>query len=107
MTDAKVITASNKASLINQETQSVLDSVKNKGNKAVNWFVICFLILFILGVASYVRINQSINKQNEIATQNKQHIDCVVKLFTTPLPTGARARTISNPSTTCNINFTP
>lgn len=79
---------------------------KKKVSIAVMNLYICLSILFILGVASYIRINQSITKQNQIAAANKQHIDCIVKLLATPLPPGARARTLTNPSTTCNINFT-
>lgn len=106
MTDSKVKQATDKAHYLDAETRKTLGAVKSKGNKAVGWFVACFLILFVLGVASYVRINQSITRQNQISIISQKHIDCIVKLFTVPLPTGARSRTLTNPSTTCNINFT-
>lgn len=105
MTDKKVETAANKAHALDEAGQTLRENARKKWNKSLMAFIACFLVLFGLGVASYIRINQSITKQNEIAQQNKQHIDCVVKLFTTPLPKEARSRTISNPSTTCNINF--
>lgn len=91
--------ATDKAHAIDAETRSVLDSVTKKNANAVRWFVISWTILFAVGVFG-------IYKQNQIANQNKLHIDCIVKLFTTPLPIGARGRAITNPSTTCNIQFT-
>lgn len=105
MTDIKVEKAANKAHALDEAGQMLRESARKKWNKSLIAFIACFLILFALGVASYVRINQSVNKQNDIAQENKQHIDCIVKLFTTPLPTTARTRTISNASSTCNINF--
>lgn len=99
MTTNKVQEAQIKARVINEETQSVLSKVQKKNNKAVGWFVISWTVLLIIGLSGIYR-------QNQIATENKRHIDCVVKLFTKPLPPGARARIITDPNTTCNINFT-
>lgn len=105
MTNSKVKQAETKAKAGNVIIEEASKSAKKKFNNAIVLLLTGFLILFILGVASYVRINQSITKQNQIATDNKKHIDCVVKLFTTPLPPNARSRTISDPSSTCSINF--
>lgn len=91
--------ASSKAYTLDKETQELLASVRNKNTKALRWFVASWTILFIVGVAG-------IFYQNEIANANKQHIDCIVKLFTTPLPANDRARSIANPSTSCDIKFT-
>lgn len=87
---------------LSDATRSLISSIENKNLKARLWAAFAMLLLLaavILGVVG-------IYKQNQIAGQNQKHIDCIVKLFTKPLPPGARARTISNPSTTCNINFT-
>lgn len=94
----KVQQAADKAHTIDSATRELLTSVKKKNNKAVLWFVVCWSILLIVGVVG-------IYTQAEIAQKNQKHIDCIVKLFTTPLPSTAKSRTISNPSTTCNINF--
>lgn len=99
MTPNKVERASDKAYTLDKETQKLLTSVRNKNTKAIRWFIVSWTLLFVVGVTGILY-------QNDIARSNKQHIDCIVKLFTTPLPAGARARSISNPSTTCNIKFT-
>lgn len=99
MPSSKVNVARDTAHAIDSETQAVLDNVKKKNTRAVTWFIVSWTLLFVLGVAGIYR-------QNQIATANKKHIDCIVKLFTTPLPTNAHSRTLSNPSTTCNITFT-
>lgn len=103
--ETKIAQAEKKAHYLDEETQALLHSVKRKNSRATTWFVVCFMLLFLLGSITYLRVNQSITKQNQIAAKNQQHIDCIVKLFTTPLPATAKSRTISNPSTTCNINF--
>lgn len=63
----------------------------------ISAYILLGLVL-ILGVVGVYR-------QNQIATENQKHIDCIVKLFTTPLPATAHSRAITNPSTTCNIKF--
>lgn len=98
MTETKVKKAADKAHYLDEQTRQVLTNVRKKNSKAVTWFIVSWTILLVLGIGGIVQ-------QNRIANQNKKHIDCVVKLFTVPLPIGARSRTLSNPSTTCNINF--
>lgn len=98
MTKSKVDKASEHATTLNDETQALLHSVRSKNNKALKWFIVCWTILFLLAVGG-------IWKQNQIANQSKNHLDCIVKLFTTPIPKDQRSRTISNPNTTCNIQF--
>lgn len=97
--ETKIKEAAKKAHYLDDETQALLQSVKKKNNKAVAWFVICWSVLLVVGVGG-------ICIQVAISDQNKKHIDCIVKLFTTPLPSSARSRAIENPSTTCNIRFT-
>lgn len=94
----KVDKAAQYAHTLDEETQATLNSVRSKNNKAIKWFVISWTILFLLAVGGII-------KQTQIANQSKNHLDCIVKLFTTPLPKDQRSRTISNPNTTCNINF--
>lgn len=92
--------ASDKANYLDQETRALLGHIKKTNNKAIMWFILSWSVLLIIGVAGIYR-------QNQIAVENKQHIDCIVKLFTTPLPPNARSRSITNPTTTCNIKFNP
>lgn len=99
MTETKVKQAQDKAHYLDKETRQVLSNVKHKSSKAVAWFIVSWSILLLVGVGGIV-------KQNQIANQNKNHIDCIVKLLASPLPKGARARVLNNPSTTCNITFT-
>lgn len=81
-------------------TQAIIQRLNKSDTKLrVSGFVAVILLLAV-GIAGILY-------QNHIANQNKQHIDCIVKLFTTPLPSNATSRTIQNPSTTCDIRFTP
>lgn len=98
MTKSRVDKASEHANTLDTETQALLHSVRSKNNKAVKWFIVSWTILFLLAVGGILR-------QTQIASQSKNHLDCIVKLFATPLPKDQRSRTISNPDTTCNINF--
>lgn len=97
--EAKVKKAADKAHYLDQETRATLTAVRKKNSKAVTWFIISWTILLLVGLGG-------IYQQNRIANQNKKHIDCIVKLLASPLPIGARARVLTNPSTTCNIKFT-
>lgn len=98
MTKSRVDKASEHAKNLDDETQALLHSVRSKNSKAVKWFVICWTILFMLAVFG-------IFKQTQIANQSKDHIDCIVKLFSTPTPKDSRTKFISNAYTTCNIRF--
>lgn len=98
MTDTLVTKAAKKASVLDEETQALLHSVRRKNSKALIWFVVCWTILFLLAVVG-------IYKQTQIANQSKNHIDCIVKLFSTPTPKDTRTKFISNAYTTCNIKF--
>ncbi len=91
--------ASVKAHAINRETQDLLKRVGKSNSRALRWFIFSWTILLAVGVGG-------IYQQNHIARQNKQHIDCIIKLFVTPLPKGAQHKTIIDPSATCGITFT-
>lgn len=98
MKQSKVQDASEKAYVLDKETQAVLLHVRKSNTKAIRWFTICWTILIIVGVFG-------IYKQNEIASQNKQHIDCIVKLLATPQKPGTTHKFIADASQTCNIKF--
>lgn len=95
----KVLDAAKKAQVINETIEETLKRQEKNDRRYRFWSYMTLSILLFVGVLG-------IWKQNQIAQKNQQHIDCIVKLFTTPLPTTARARTITNPSSTCNIKFT-
>lgn len=99
MSPSKLNAAANKAHVLDDATQKLLGDVKRKNNRATRWFVISWTVLLLVGIGG-------IFYQNYIANANKRHIDCIVKLLASPLPAGARARVLTNPSTTCNIKFT-
>lgn len=100
MTSNRVQKASVQVHVLDEETQALLNSVRSNNSKAVGWFVACWTILLILGVAGIVY-------QNHIAVQNKQHIDCIIKDLATPQKPGTTHKYIENLSTDCNIRFTP
>lgn len=95
----KVQKATDYAHALDDETQAVLVAVRSKNSKAIKWFVVSWTVLFALAVFG-------IYYQNHLATQNKQHIDCIIKDLATPLKPGTRAKYIENLSTDCKIRFT-
>lgn len=99
MSPSKLNAAADKAHVLDDATQKLLGEAKRKNNRATRWFIASWTVLLLLGLVG-------IFYQNHIATANKQHIDCIVKLLATPLPPGTRARILTNASTTCNIKFT-
>lgn len=100
MTELKVKKASREVHALDKATQELIESIRIKDARFRKWFLITWTILLLVGIFG-------IYKQNQLAAQNQKHIDCVVKLFTVPLPKDARSRAIVNPSTTCDIKFSP
>lgn len=98
MIPSKVQTASNKADVLDKETQAVLSHVRRSNTKALRWFTVCWTILLLLGIFG-------IYKQVEIGVHSQQHIDCIVKLLATPQKPGTTHKFISDASETCNIKF--
>lgn len=96
---SKVVQASEQVKVLDEETQALLSSVKRNNTKAISWFIACWTILFLLAVGG-------IWKQNLIAAQNKQHIDCIIKDLATPQKPGTQHKYIENLSTDCKIKFT-
>lgn len=85
---------------LDEATQTIIRRIDKNDRRLRTSAYIFMSTLLIIGIAG-------IFYQNHIANKNQQHIDCIVKLFTTPLPANARSRAIENPSTTCNIKFNP
>lgn len=90
--------AADKAHVLDEATQALIQSIEAKDRRFRRWFILSWTVLLVIGIAGIYR-------QNDIASQNQKHIDCIVKLFTTPLPASAHSRQIANPSTSCNIKF--
>lgn len=89
---------SKEVKVLSDANRELLEAIEHNNQRRRFWASVAF-------GAVMIAIGLGIFYQFELATKNTKHIDCVVKLFTTPLPANARSRTISNPSTTCNINF--
>lgn len=97
MNRGKVAQKSKEAHVLSAEIQLLIDSQRHKFNWFLRWLIVFWTILILIGIFG-------IYKQNEIASQNKAHIDCIVKLFAHPR-TGAT--TIDNSNGTCSIKGTP
>lgn len=100
MTANKVQDMASKAHVIDDQTQALMESVRQKNNKAMTWFAISWTILFALAVFG-------LYYQNHLASQNKQHIDCIIKDLATPQKKGTQHKYIDRLSTDCSIKFTP
>lgn len=93
MTQSKVIEKSRQAHELNDVTESILKDIRTKDIKFRTSLILTLIVLLGLGVFG-------IYKQNEIANQNKAHIDCIVKLFTSPT---RATEVITNSTSTCDI----
>lgn len=88
-----------------QTIQKVEDSIAEVSRKNRNfrlWASVSLVALLITLALSVAALYQ----QNHLAAQNKDHLDCIVKLFSTPLPADKKTRFISDPNHTCGIKFT-
>lgn len=84
-------------SALDAATNQLLHSIRRKDTWFRRMFVVTWTILFAVGIFG-------IYKQNQIASANKQHIDCIIKLFTTPSAPG-QVRHIARLET-CQIKVT-
>lgn len=98
VTKKEVEQAEHKAHAIDEATQATLGRVHKNNRRAVLWFVICWSILLIIGVLG-------LGYQNYIARENKEHIDCIVRLLATPIPDGEERKVIEYLNGECNIRF--
>lgn len=99
MAPKQVSIKSAQAHKLNEATEELISSIQHKDKRLRMWAIISWTVLLSVGVGGIYR-------QNQIAQQNKSHIDCIVKLLATPLPKGQVHKVISDASNTCNINFT-
>lgn len=109
-TKADVAKAANRANVLGQETDHLLDSVKRKNSRAIWWFIFSWSLLFLVAVITLFFVLRGINRQNQLAQQNSDHIDCVIKVLSTPLPAGSAHKYTdykSRLTADCHIKFTP
>lgn len=90
--------ASEVARVLDNETQALLASVRKKNALATVAFVVCWSILLLVGILGIYR-------QNQLATANQKHIDCIVKLLATPSHSGQTRRIFD--LSTCQIKVSP
>lgn len=89
--------ASTKAHVLDEATQTLIKEQQRKDQRFRTWCYTSLFIILVLGVAGVYR-------QNQIATQNKNHIDCIVKLFTS---TNRSDKIITDAEGACNIKTAP
>jgi hypothetical protein len=104
---------SEEVSSLNGATEDLLRSVKKKNNRALWAMIVAFSLLLLVGVVTLVFVLQGVNKQNalakqtaELAQKNTDHIDCIIKSLSTPIPPGQEHRVIEYRLGECNIKFT-
>lgn len=79
-------------------TQAIIGRMdKNDFRLRVTTLFTLSLILIFGTVGIYYQIH--------LASQSKQHIDCIIKDLATPLPQGSRSKYITDLQTDCNIKF--
>lgn len=101
MTENAVKKAVNKAHALDEASEILRSSAKKKWNRAIILCCVAFLVLLSIGVAGILY-------QNHYALQNKNHIDCIIKDLSTPLPAGAKSRVIDYQTrlqADCKIKF--
>ena len=80
-------------------TQAIVQRIDKNNSRLLFSGFLTLIILLAVGIIG-------IYYQNKLATQNKQHIDCIIKLSETPLPSDSRSKFITDLNNTCKINFT-
>lgn len=93
MTENKATQKSREANELNQATESILSDIRRKDIKFRTWLIITLTVL--LGLAVF-----GVYRQNQIANQNKAHIDCIVKLFTS---TDRANKIITSTANACDV----
>lgn len=82
-------------------TQAIITKIDKNDRRLRVWAFATLTLLLIVGLVG-------IYKQNQIATQSKQHIDCIIKDLSTPQPAGTNHKYIdyqSQLSADCKIKF--
>lgn len=78
-------------------TQAIIKRLNKNDQRLRFSALLAISLLMVVGVFG-------IYKQNQIANKNKEHIDCIIKLFTTPTSSGQTRRIIDLES--CQIKVT-
>lgn len=85
---------SREVEVLDKTTKELLTSMESNDRKRRRWGTVAFLVLFLVGITSiYYTI--------DLSRQNKEHIDCIVKLLVTPVK--AAHKVIVDPNGKCNI----
>lgn len=90
------------------DSAALMTSIAKNNKRFRLWAAVSLMLLAVslfIGAVELYQGNNSIRLQNSIASQNKQHIDCIVKLLATPYPPNTTHKFISDASQKCNINF--
>lgn len=82
--------------VLDETTRELLASMERKDVRRRYWASLAFAALLMVGILGIYR-------QNQIANNNKQHIDCIVKLFTQQNRQNKRITDIN----TCKISLSP
>ncbi len=86
---------------LDNATQAIIMRIdKNDYRLRITAFFTLSVILILGTVGIYYQVH--------LATQNKQHIDCIIKDLSTPLPPGAKAKYIqyqTRLNADCKIKF--
>lgn len=84
--------------VLDKSTQDLIHKISLTNQRVAKVGFSCLVLLFVIGIFG-------IYQQNQLASANKNHIDCIVKLFTTPVKPG-QARYIQGLNS-CNIKVVP
>lgn len=98
MIESETNAAITKAHVLDDATNDMLCTARKRNTRALAAAIICYTLLLIIGILS-------LYQNDKLATENKMHIDCIVKLLATPQKAGTSHKFITNAANTCNINF--
>lgn len=83
--------------------------MKNKVSYSIkNWRDILVVLTAILVLGSLVLVSYGIRQSNQLAARSTNHIDCIIKDLSTPLPADKKSRVIdyqTRLSSDCKIKF--
>lgn len=90
---------------LTQATSDLMTKIEKANVRARNVGLATLVLVTVLVGLGVV----GIYKQNQLASDNKKHIDCIIKDLATPPPKGTppdARKYITNLETDCNIQFT-
>lgn len=102
MTKTKLQRKQEELQHLDEATQIIIQRIdKNDRRLRISGFVTLSVLLIVGLIGIYYQV--------KVATQSKQHIDCIIKDLSTPIPKGTPSKYIdyqSRLSSDCKINFT-